>query len=79
MRWYRQWGANPRGDPEDPTRCVAPVADGGRSPLSRQCSKPRGRGMQGDLCGTHARVEAKYGRGSLWIPEDSGRPKRSGE
>ena len=54
-RIYRRWGGNPKGNPEDVTCCIEPVSDGGRSPLSSQCSRPRGKGLDGLYCGIHAR------------------------
>jgi hypothetical protein len=55
-RRYRVWAGNPAGTPEDLTRCAASVADDGRSPLFHQCFFKRGKGPNGELCGTHARM-----------------------
>lgn len=69
MRRYGAWSGCPKGTPEDKTLCVAEVAYGGRSCLFHQCNKKRGKGVRGDLCGTHARIEAQGGHVS--IPDDS--------
>jgi len=70
MRTYRQWAGEPRGVPEDPKRCAADVADGGRSCLSHQCLNPRKYGL---LCGVHKRQQDN-GRHvwiwHVWIPPD---------
>jgi hypothetical protein len=54
-RRYRMWGGNPRGTPEDKTRCVVSVHDTGRSPLSHQCERKRGHGPDGEYCAQHAK------------------------
>ncbi len=66
MRRYRVWAGSPKGTPEDPRRCVASVAEGDRSVLSRQCGRKRRHG--GLLCMQHAKIKAE-GR-HLWIPRD---------
>jgi hypothetical protein len=68
-RRYGTWAGNERGHAEDPTRCVANVQRG-RGFLFAQCSKTRGKGILGDLCAQHAKIEATRGRGPLWIPEE---------
>jgi hypothetical protein len=50
---YGAWGGNPRGQAPDFTLCCEEVADGGRSVLSHQCSKPNGKGPDGAYCATH--------------------------
>lgn len=56
MRRYNIWGGNPKGTPEDPTRCIAKVSDSNsRSPLSYQCWHKRGKGKDGLFCGIHAK------------------------
>lgn len=70
MRRYGPWAGNPKGMPEDPARCIAEVAYGGRSVRFHQCSKKRGKGPHGLYCGTHARrLEAGF-----WVdvPQDGG-------
>jgi hypothetical protein len=50
---YGAWSANPRGQAPDFTRCCETVADGVRSCLFSQCSKPNGKGPDGAYCATH--------------------------
>jgi len=53
-RMYNKWAGNPKGTPEDPTRCIAFVAyDGGWH--FRQCSRKRGHGLNGEYCKQHAK------------------------
>jgi hypothetical protein len=59
MRVYRQWGGNPKGTPEDTSRCIERVPDGGRSCLSHQCSFRRGHGPDGLYCKKHAKRYSK--------------------
>lgn len=53
-RRYRQWAGQPNGTPENRTRCIVAVADGGRSVLSHQCRRRRGYGPSGEYCKQHA-------------------------
>jgi len=49
-RRYRIWAGNPKGDPEDPERCIEEVPDGGRSVLFHQCYRKRGHGPDRAYC-----------------------------
>ncbi|CAB5223449.1 hypothetical protein UFOVP383_49 [uncultured Caudovirales phage] len=49
-RRYGQWGGNPKGHPEDPTRCIEEVW-----PFPRQCTRKRGYGPDGLYCKQHAK------------------------
>ena len=51
-RRYNQWAGNPRGWPEDKTRCIEEVWSGY---LSYQCSRKRGYGPDGLYCKQHAK------------------------
>jgi hypothetical protein len=55
VRIYRRWAGNEKGTREDITRCIASVADTGRSCLFHQCARSRGKGPDGLYCGIHAR------------------------
>ena len=52
---YRVWGGNPTGNPHDPTRCAAQVADSGRSCLFHQCIRKPGHGPDDLYCKQHAK------------------------
>lgn len=67
-RVYRTWAGSPEGTPEDVTRCVVSVPDGGRSCLFHQCSNKRGKGPHGLYCGVHARWDSQ--RLAYWTPKD---------
>ncbi len=69
MRRYGEWAGSPKGSPEDKLRCVAEIAEGGRSIHFQQCSKRRGHGPDGLFCGLHAKRLAmgKY----VDVPDDS--------
>jgi len=55
-RYYDQWSGNPKGIPEDKTRCVAEVGDfTGWHRL--QCRRKRGYGLNGEYCKQHAKKE----------------------
>jgi hypothetical protein len=72
MRIYNKWAGNPRGTKEDITRCIVSVADGGRSVLSHQCYRKRGKGYNGLFCGIHAKRFGKENlKKSIYIPEDN--------
>lgn len=68
MRWYGQRASNPKGTPEDATRCLAEVWNGPRGMTSAQCGRKRGHGYNGWLCKQHAHVVANDGR--VTIPPD---------
>lgn len=58
FRNYGEWAGNPKGLPEDKSRCVAVV----RPPpgwISQQCSRKRGFGPNGEYCQQHARKVAR--------------------
>ena len=52
-RVYDKWGGNPKGTPEDTTRCIKGVSDGRFH--SYQCSRRRGHGPDGLYCKQHAK------------------------
>lgn len=54
MRYYGQHAGNPKGIPEDPTRCIHEVwpANGW---ASYQCRRKRGYGKDGLYCKQHAK------------------------
>ena len=56
MRIYGQWAGNPKGAPEDITRCIESVY---RNHLSHQCERKRGKGPGGLYCGVHNPEAAK--------------------
>ena len=58
-RIYNQWAGNPKGIPEDTTRCIAEVWDGF---LSYQCSRKRGYGPNGEYCKQHAKIKERSER-----------------
>lgn len=49
-RRYGRWAGNPRGTPEDKTRCVEAVWEQWND---RQCSRKRGYGPDGKYCRQH--------------------------
>ena len=51
-RRYNTWAGNPRGNPEDKTRCIEEVASGY---LFYQCIRKRGHGLDGLYCKQHAK------------------------
>lgn len=59
MRIYNRWAGNEQGTQEDVTRCIAAVGVGGRSPLSHQCYRKRGYGLDGLYCSQHAGMLAQ--------------------
>lgn len=54
MRRYNEWAGNPKGIPEDPTRCIKEVWDP-NGWLSHQCRRKRGHGPNGEYCKQHAK------------------------
>jgi hypothetical protein len=54
VRRYGQWAGNPKGEEEDPTRCVKEVwPSDGWTPY--QCPRKRGHGPDGLYCKQHAK------------------------
>jgi hypothetical protein len=53
-RVYDKWGGNPKGIPEDPTRCIEEVVDWSGWHYF-QCSRKRGYGPNGEYCKQHAK------------------------
>ncbi len=54
MRGYNQWSGNPKGTPEDLTRCVAEVSRP-HTWIPNQCYRKRGYGTNGEYCKQHAK------------------------
>lgn len=54
-RRYGAWSGDPKGSPEDPTRCREEVWPRFRGFISAQCSRKRGHGKDGAFCSIHAR------------------------
>lgn len=52
-RIYNKWAGNPKGTPENPTRCVKQVWQGG---LGCQCERKRGHDPDGLYCKQHAKI-----------------------
>ena len=55
MRIYGRWASNPKGIPEDLSRCIAEMGDG-FIVLFHQCYHERGHGSDGLYCWHHARM-----------------------
>lgn len=55
MRRYGVWAGDPKGTPENPTRCVAEVYPASGSFVPHQCHRKRGHGDDGLYCYQHAR------------------------
>lgn len=86
-RVYGRWAGNPKGNPEDPTRCVEEVCSGGREMTFYQCLRKRGHGPEGLYCKQHdpeavkrrlAESSKKFDaemvvRQKQWLAEDLGR------
>jgi hypothetical protein len=53
-RRYDQWAGNPKGIPEDKTRCIEEVTDFTGWHLL-QCRRKRGYGPNGEYCKQHAK------------------------
>lgn len=53
-RHYDEWSGNPKGVPENKTKCIAQVMHGYRFV---QCSRSRGYGHTGEYCVQHAKRE----------------------
>ena len=58
QRTYDVWAGNPKGIPEDPARCIAPVRNWSGWHFY-QCQKKRGHGTDGLYCKQHAKREAQ--------------------
>jgi hypothetical protein len=54
-RRYGEWAGNPKGRPEDKTRCIEEVWPRANTWVPYQCSRPRGHGPDGLWCKQHAR------------------------
>jgi len=55
-RRYGVWAGNPKGQAEDPTRCVMEVATNERWALYHQCFRKRGHGLKKLYCKQHAKM-----------------------
>ncbi len=53
VRIYGSWGGNPKGYPEDVTKCIESVTGTERGALSGQCRRKRGHGEDGLYCKQH--------------------------
>jgi hypothetical protein len=54
-RVYNKDGMNPKGDPEDPARCIEEVLNWNKWHMI-QCSRKRGYGPNGEYCKQHAKM-----------------------
>lgn len=54
-RIYRQWSGNPKGVPEDKTKCIQVVWEKGRGALNYQCTRKRGHGPDSLYCKQHGK------------------------
>lgn len=57
-RLYDKSALNPKGTPEDKSRCIADVMDFFGWHLV-QCSRRRGYGPNGEYCKQHAKIEER--------------------
>ena len=53
-RIYGQWAGNPKGVPEDETRCIESIW--GMWDMGRQCLRKRGHGPEGLYCKQHGKI-----------------------
>lgn len=53
-RRYNQWAGNPKGDPENKTKCIVEVSCSVWH--SKQCNRKRGFGKGGLFCKQHAKT-----------------------
>ena len=60
-RRYDVWNGNPKGTPEDKTRCIQEVSDYTGWHII-QCSRKRGYGLNGLYCKQHAKMIEKQRR-----------------
>lgn len=59
-RIYGEWAGNPKGIPENITRCIEEVWPAGcRSYVSYQCHRKRGYGKDGLYCKQHAKIQER--------------------
>lgn len=60
-RFYGQWAGDPKGTPENETKCYEEIWDYGVSAswVPRQCSRKRGFGKDGLYCKQHAKQHNK--------------------
>lgn len=56
---YGQWAGDPKGKPEDKTRCIAEVFSGFGGFIAHQCQRKRGYGTKGLYCKQHAKQALK--------------------
>ena len=57
LRVYGKWAGNPKGVPEDETRCIEEVwPSDGHGWNSYQCTRKRGYGKDGLYCKQHAKM-----------------------
>ena len=54
LRTYHSWAGQPKGVPEDRTRCIESVCPPSRGVVSSQCEFKRGKGKDKLYCGKHA-------------------------
>jgi hypothetical protein len=54
-RRYGDWAGNPRGNAEDPARCIEEVWEPRGGMRAYQCTRKRGKGLDGLYCGIHAK------------------------
>ena len=57
-RRYGNWAGNPKGNPENKTRCIKEVWPSSRGWVPYQCSRKRGYGKDGLYCKQHAKKQA---------------------
>lgn len=58
-RVYGAWAGDPKGTPEDTTRCIETVQEPGRGIFFHQCRRKRGFGPKGLYCKQHDPAEVK--------------------
>lgn len=52
---YGCWAGNPKGSPEDKTRCIEEIWPSSGGWIPYQCSRKRGHGKKGLYCKQHAK------------------------
>lgn len=52
---YGSWAGDPKGNPENPERCIKEVWPRSGSWTPYQCTRPRGHGPDGLYCRQHAK------------------------
>ena len=55
QRRYGTWAGCPKGHPEDVVRCAEAIYDSVNRYYSRQCTRVRGFGLNGEFCKQHAK------------------------